>query len=256
MSGAVSRSPRCTVQPVKVSTKSTSKLEERCDMPRSVRQNAAVAKPDSRCRLMQPVIRAMTPADAANTSAMLGQHFPSSSVLHRALNIEAAQWQGGDTNTLLAAAASGCSVVATHPDNTTLLGCVVAWALDNGHDKPSPHTDATDPISALLQALRQAAPAPLPGKTVHIDMAVVTPSARGRGLYRRMRETVHAQSRALGYTRLRGELSSAATQHVCLNHFGHRMLSEVHYASFECRNARPFATVHTPPSIQLVEGHV
>jgi len=87
-------------------------------------------------------------------------------------------------------------------------------------------------------------------------MAVVSSSYRHRGVYRRLREVVHCVGHNAGFKRVVGELSSAATQRVCVAEFGHTVCAEIHYDAFEFSGRRPFCLIRDPCSIQLVEGEL
>ncbi|MEM7379422.1 MAG: hypothetical protein AAF460_18195 [Pseudomonadota bacterium] len=150
-----------------------------------------------------------------------------------------------------AAAAAGLSVVATA--ESSIVGCAIAVdaATEYALAQNQPPSNA---ISALLQALRATAPKPRPGACLLVDMAVVDPDHTGQGTYTAMRSAVHDRARAAGYRSVRGELSSTATQRVCVEHLGHRVLGAVHYAGFAHDGLYPFAAISDPASILLVEG--
>ena len=63
-------------------------------------------------------------------------------------------------------------------------------------------------------------------------------------------------AKAAGFNTVIGELSSAATQHVCVNSLGQTVMAEIEYASFEFAGGYPFAEIVKPPSIQLVEFQI
>lgn len=87
-------------------------------------------------------------------------------------------------------------------------------------------------------------------------MAVVKLKARGRGVYRKMREKAHQIGRESGFERVIGESSSAATQHLCINKFSHQVHAEIHYGTFTYKGQKPFAKINEPPSIMLAAGHL
>lgn len=184
-------------------------------------------------------------------TALLARAFVAGSPLHAALGIDAAQWQRTAAGNVADAADAGLSVVATAEQS--IVGC--ALAVDTAAEYASAETRSpTDAIAALLRALRATAPAPAPGACLLVDMGVVAPSHAGQGTYTAMRAAVHTRARTAGYRTVRGELSSAATQHVCVEHLGHRVLGAVAYAAFTHAGRHPFAAIREPASILLVEG--
>jgi len=87
-----------------------------------------------------------------------------------------------------------------------------------------------------------------------VDMAVVSSMARGQGIYRKLRESAHLIGREAGFSRVIGELSSAATQQLCINRLKHKVCAEIVYSTYEYKNQKPFASIKEPKSIVLVEG--
>nr|MBX2838286.1 hypothetical protein [Gammaproteobacteria bacterium] len=57
-----------------------------------------------------------------------------------------------------------------------------------------------------------------------------------------------------GFRSVVGELSSSATQHLCINKFGHTVQAEIAYESFMYEGENPFSKIKEPPSIILAEG--
>jgi len=119
--------------------------------------------------------------------------------------------------------------------------------------------DSIRPVAALLQSLdalyrnqRQI----VLGDYLLVDMAVVSSAACGQGLYRKLRTFVHQHGCNAGFKWVVGELSSAATQRVCVADFGHKICAEIDYRSFEYSGQRPFSTISDPRSILLVEGEL
>jgi len=89
-----------------------------------------------------------------------------------------------------------------------------------------------------------------------VDMAAVSETMMGKGLYKTLRKAAQIRALQSGFTRIVGELSSAATQHVVLNQLGHRQIAEVIFNSFEFENQRPFHRIKEPRSIILAEGEL
>jgi len=94
------------------------------------------------------------------------------------------------------------------------------------------------------------------GEYMLVDMAVVTPSARGQGIYRKLREAIHGVGRAAGFLTVVGELSSAATQHLCINVFNHKVCAEISYSSYDYKGSTPFSNIESPETIVLAEGRL
>lgn len=94
------------------------------------------------------------------------------------------------------------------------------------------------------------------GQYLLVDMAVVSPEARGSGLYKRLRRSIHVLGKRQGFKGVVGELSSAETQHVCIRRFGHSAFEEIPYDSFRYQDEFPFASIATPRSIVLTVGQL
>ncbi|MEM7292239.1 MAG: hypothetical protein AAF420_02430 [Pseudomonadota bacterium] len=87
-----------------------------------------------------------------------------------------------------------------------------------------------------------------------VDLAVVAREAGGRGVYKNLRLQAQTLAKIEGFETCVGELSSAATQHVLMNKFGHRVVAEVEFAEFEFDGKKPFASISDPTSIVMAEG--
>ena len=112
------------------------------------------------------------------------------------------------------------------------------------------------PIKAILVELEKVC-LPLLSQplenTVLVDIAMVAPAVSGQGIYSGLRKALHQQAAARGFAGVVGELSSKATQVVCVQKLGHRLVGQVDYQSFEFNGAYPFAKIKNTDSIQLVE---
>lgn len=205
----------------------------------------------------QVAISRLTPDACEAAFSLACQVFVDGSVLHQALGIPLDEYRAyfrGPFTTLLA---HDLSLVAVDERDGTVLGCLLARDYAEPAPGDAPVPEKLEPLAALLHALEQryrAIRSIAPGRCMLVDMAIVSPHAAGRGIYRRLRESAHRLGREAGFEQVVGELSSAATQHVCVNGFGHRVRAEIAYASFEHRGRRPFAAIREPVSIQLVEG--
>ena len=153
--------------------------------------------------------------------------------------------------------ADGLSFVAVDTVAEAFVGCILAcdYRKDTQPDVPVPKE--VEPISALLNALEvpfEAQRSIEYGQVLKVDIAVVTQAMQGKGVYTRMREHVHACGIEEGYASVVGELSSQATQALCVGRFKHHVHSEIVYRDFEFEGRHPFASITSPPSVQLVEG--
>lgn len=188
--------------------------------------------------------------------------FLAGSVLHRALDISLPEYSHYMAEPICALLQQENSFVAIDEADQTVAGCILAGDFrptetdQQVHDKPVP--EFARPINALLNSLEQQYESQRPlnstQATLLVDIAVVAPRARGQGLYTRLREAVHKRALQRGYTSVVGELSSVATQHLCVEKLGHRVICEIPYRSFEFDGQYPFASIKEPASIQLVEG--
>ncbi|MEM6985322.1 MAG: hypothetical protein AAF499_02185 [Pseudomonadota bacterium] len=204
---------------------------------------------------MIPEPRTLCAADCDAATSLLAEHFLAGSPLHRAQDLDARAWAERISADVQRAARGECSIVVDAPDGTSLAGCLIGVDASEMYHAAGAEDDASA-VAALLAALRARAPAPQPGLCFLIDMAVVAPHHAGAGLYTSMRKAAHERAAAAGYRHARGELSSVATQRICIERFGHRVHAEIHYADFTYQGTRPFAHITEPDAIRLVEGAI
>ena len=153
--------------------------------------------------------------------------------------------------------AENLSFAAIDRASGALVGCMIVTDFHKSLTPAPNASDALAPIDALTQALATrylALRAIAPGEVILVDMAAIADGYAGRGLYQSLRRACHAHAKAQGFTRVVGELSSAATQHVVLNKLGHQKLAEIKYREFEFRGEYPFASITAPECIVLAEG--
>lgn len=210
-------------------------------------------------RSIQTAISPLTNDVSANAFSLVCEQFVDASVLHTATDVTLSEYRHYMRDSFEFMRAQDLSLVAIDTTTNEMLGCLIACdygTSDQGHtDVPS----SLKPINALLQQLDDQYRRTLeivPGQHMLIDMAVVKPSAGGQGIYRSLREAAHQLGRESGFKYVVGELSSAATQHLCTQRLGHKVCAEIAYASFDYQGQRPFATIKEPPSIMLVEGEL
>ncbi len=207
---------------------------------------------------MSAVITELTHDYSAAALALVCEEFSAHSPLHRALGITSdeyrayltPQWDGyafGDQS---------ISLMALKPDTKELMGCLLAVPFQGQAVNIEDVPPRLRSVTALIQQLERnyEDDNTLPdSSTLLVDLAVVKDSEKGNGYYKLLRHTVHHKAKDNGFTRVLGELSSAATQAVCVQKMGHRVLAEVLYADFVFEGVYPFAEIKNPQSIQLVE---
>lgn len=204
-------------------------------------------------------IQPVSPARYREVVHFVCREFVAGSVLHRALNIPLDEYTRYMTEPVLSLLAEDLSFVAVDPADDSICGCILAGeylaATNNSGSAATP--EFIQPVNALLTELDQLYRAQRliePGTAVLVDIAVISPEKAGQGIYTRLRNTVHSAARGRGYQVIVGELTSAATQFTCVEKFGHQLICEIPYKSFEHNGSYPFASITEPASIQLVEG--
>lgn len=186
----------------------------------------------------------------------LCREFLVGSVLHRSHGVTREAYVNYMREPFCAMVDEGFSVVALD-QQSRLRGCLLAsdYALHTVQGAPAP--EPFRPVNALLNALEALFEYDRsigPGQVLKVDMAVVSPSARRQGIYQKLRQYVHSLGAESAYSSIVGELTSKATQTLCIQKFGHELRCEIDYASFEFEGGYPFASIESPKSVQLVEG--
>jgi hypothetical protein len=197
---------------------------------------------------------AVTPKNSGEALRLIGEHFLSGSPLHQAVGMTKqefkqympAQWKAALDNPLPA-------LVAMNRTSQQIVGCLLPAPFPSSFDDIEALPDKRRTIALLLQQLenRYLPSHPVAEKSLMIDIAVVSESVSGQGIYQQMRRTFECLAVAHGYTRLFGALSSAATQRVCVGKWGHRVVAEVRYDEFTTGCETPFSVITDPASIQL-----
>jgi len=191
--------------------------------------------------------------------ALTSRVFVDTSVLHKTVGVSIEEYRQYLRGSFDAMQEQQLSLLATDSKTKEIIGCLIACDYASQTQNGSQAPDSLKPINALLRSLdhhyRETRRA-VAGQCMLVDMAVVSPDASGRGIYQSLREAAHVVGKNAGFKRVVGELSSAATQHVCVNKLGHRVCAEIEYASFEYAGRRPFAAIQEPRSIQLVEAEL
>ena len=146
------------------------------------------------------------------------------------------------------------SLVACDPDSGEIRGCMITAAFPScfKHSANLPIKQKT--VSALLQELEEL----YLGENVNteksllVDIAVVHKQFSNRGIYQQLRHRLQELAVSNGFNNIFGELSSAATQHVCINKLHQQTVAEIFYKDFDFAGSRPFEDILEPPSIKLV----
>lgn len=195
-------------------------------------------------------------ADSAFT--MVCEEFARGSVIHAALGISEAEYRDYLRPEFYANVEAGLSLAAVDWCSGEIQGCLIARDFVSSAVSQKPVPDRLLPMMALLHELeaRSEDRCSEPGRDLLVDMAVVSRHSGGLGIYKRLREASQQIGRRHGFVRVIGELSSAATQHVCVHRMGHQVRAEVDYASFEYRGQKPFAHITEPAGVQLVVGEL
>ena len=185
------------------------------------------------------------------------EEFVANSALHQATNVVLDDYLSYMRVPFLATARENLSFIATNSLTGALVACLLAGEFRPAMPTPAPVPEGVKPIKALLLQLEQNYWQQRPyasGAVLLVDIAVVSNSVRRQGVYTKLRHAVHQAGIARGYGHVVGELSSAATQHLCVHKLGHKILSEIEYRSFSYNGTQPFESIQEPKSIQLVEG--
>lgn len=202
-------------------------------------------------------LRHLEIGDTGSALELIVGSFASDSVLHAALHVDAESYRPYVQAWLEPSIAQGLSWTIIDEPSRRMAACLLAMDYDIP-DMDSYMPERLLPMKALFAKL-DAAYAAVRGddqRVALVDLAVVSPAFRQRGLYRQLREAVHQDAYDQGFTHVVGELSSAATQRVCIEQFGHRVVAEVPFESFEFEGQRPFASIISPSAIRMVEGQL
>jgi len=207
--------------------------------------------------LTEPKIECLTSESSAEAFSLVCKVFVEASVLHTAMNISIEEYREYMASSFEVMRNQNISLIAKDTRSDKLVGCLIACDYMTQTPVLTSIPDKLKPVNAILKSLddiyrknRQLEE----GQCLLVDMAVVTPAARGQGIYRMLREAIHQLGREAGFSHVVGELSSAATQHLCVNRFKHKIRAEIEYSSFKYRNQNPFLSIKNPSSIVLADG--
>ena len=185
------------------------------------------------------------------------RRFVQGSVIHQALGISVDEYRGYIRTPFISMCNQNLSLVAINIESKQVLGCIIAGDYSKPFLNNSALPEKFKPLNAMLAELDshyRPGETVLPGEIIIVDMAVVSLEALNQGIYIKLRQALHHLAYQAGFKKVISELSSAATQHVCVNKFSQRICHEIVYSQFVYRGQKPFATITDPPSIQLVEG--
>jgi len=204
-------------------------------------------------------ISRLTSDCASDAFSLACEVFVEASVLHAAINISVEEYKHYLAGSFEAMWRQGLSLVVTDTQTNEIIGCLIACDYLTQDQSLITVPDKLKPVNALLNRLdemyrnnRQLET----GQCMLVDMAVVIENARGQGIYRKLRESAHQIGRKAGYTLVVGELSSTATQQLCVSRFNHKVCAEIEYSSYKYKEHYPFSTIETPRSIILAEGNL
>jgi len=217
------------------------------------------AAPD-RNRLVTEKVCTIIPLERPHYEEALkftASEFCAGSTLHRALGIHSCDYIKYLRQPFLSLAAENLSFIALDSATNSIVGCILSgdYSCSSAADNVTP--DQLKPIAALIRELEEKYKSHRvvnPGSILLVDIAVVAHTVRGQGIYRQLRNTVHDAGTSRGFKYVIGELSSLATQQLCVKKLGHKVVCEIQYDRFEYQGDYPFVSIKEPACIQLVEG--
>jgi len=199
----------------------------------------------------------LLPGKNDNVLNFVCREFVQGSVLHRATKVSLENYVEYMRCPFRDMVADGMSFVVVDSIDEKPVGCILACDYLTTTDSDVPAPREVEPISALLKTLEapfEAQHSIVRGQVLKVDIAVVTKAAQRKGVYTRLRECVHARGIELGYASVVGELTSQATQTLCVDGFKHQVRNEIAYKDFVFEERYPFSSITSPDSVQLVEG--
>lgn len=202
----------------------------------------------------------ITPANPSNCEEILTlvcEEFCTNSPLHQAANITAGEYRNVIADNFKQYLLSGPveSLIATSAVDEKIVGCIIPARFPSVFGDSESVPEKQKPVVALLSALeKQYLKNATPNKSLLVDIAVVSTSTSNLGLYQRMRLDLHRNAKNAGFMNVFGALSSGTTQSVCVEKFKHRVVAEIQYDDFIYNDYKPFLSVTSARSIQLVKG--
>jgi len=201
----------------------------------------------------------MTEKTSQEAFSLACEVFVNASVLHTAMNVSIQEYRHYMDAYFDSICSQSLSLIAIDTQTNKLVGCLIACDYSTQEYSLMSVPNRLKPVNALLKSLdnlyrknRQIQK----GQFMLVDMAAVSPIARGQGIYTKLRKAAHCVGREAGFSVVVGELSSAVAQQLCINKLNHKVCAEIMYSTFEYKGQRPFATIKSPKSIVLVEGRL
>jgi len=190
---------------------------------------------------------------------LISEVFCAQSSLHVASGIQADEYREYLREMFFEMLDQGLSLAAIDPSTGTLRACLIACDYDlqpqfHGElpDKYLAKAALLEHLDGLYRQVRDVAP----GSCLLVDMAAVDPCASQAGIYQLLRAEIELVASRAGFKWIVGELSAAATQHVCVEKLRQRVVATVRYADFEYAGEKPFASIADPETIILAEAEV
>jgi len=184
--------------------------------------------------------------------------FVSSSPIHDALGInsrEFSDYMHDDWESYIHKGPLG-SLVACEQDSGDIIGCMISADFPSCFNESVKQSLKQQTVSALLEELEELYLREN-GETENsllVDIAVVADKYSNQGIYQQLRHSLQGMAITKGFKSIFGELTSAATQHVCIDKLHQQTVAEVFYKDFKFAGTRPFANILEPPSIKLVKA--
>jgi GNAT superfamily N-acetyltransferase len=182
--------------------------------------------------------------------------FVRHSHLHKAVGADLRSYRAYVAAGFFRDVADGLSLMAVDRTDNNVIGVLIVRDFISPAppqlDDPqyAPIAAVTSHLESIYRRQRQISA----GEVALVDMAAVHPDYAGQGVYRALRMALATHGFARGYRYIAGELSSAVTQRLVLDHLQHRNCAELVLADFIYESKRPFAAIKTPPKIILAEG--
>lgn len=203
------------------------------------------------------VLQPIASAPSEKLTQLVCEEFIASSVLHQALGITAEEYESWFRKSVLDKIDRSLSFVAVDTANDRLVACILACEFSGSSESSTRIPQRLLPVSAILERLA----APLveliknsSDRFLLVDIAVVSRLYRGKGVYKRLRQHVQENASKRGFRFVVGELSSSRTQQYCVSTLGHQVVAELAFAEFEFQGTRPFDSIDSPATLQLVVG--
>ncbi|MEM7258402.1 MAG: hypothetical protein AAF404_13575 [Pseudomonadota bacterium] len=197
---------------------------------------------------------------AADTKKLLCSEFCPNSVLHQAAGITEREFANTLTDNW-AAIIDECPVpplVAVDKDTDQVLGCLLPAPFPTDFGNIDTLPAGRKKIARLLQALENQylQTNHKLQKALMVDIASVSRTAGGHGIYQQLRQDIQSIAANAGYTHIVGALSSAITQRVCVEKMQQKIVAEIIYQHYRDNGEAPFFSISHTRSIQLVVSNL